>query len=170
MAVSESIRPSKVVRVISIIILIGILGSLATLFKEPLLFASIGPTVIIVVHRPDMRYTRPRVIILGHGVAILAGVGGLLLFGLYGAPSAIIGGFDLQRIGATSFAMAVTGVFGEETSFYHPPAGATALLVALGILSSPVQLLSISIGILLVAFFAALYEHHFSKIKGHHQA
>lgn len=158
-------RPNKIVRVIAIIVLIGLLGILATLFKEPILFASIGPTVIIVVHRPDMRYTRPRVIILGHGVAMLAGVGGLLLFGLYGQPSAITAGFDFQRIGATSFAMAVTGVFGEETSFYHPPAGATALLVALGILSSPVQLLSVGTGIVLVALFAALYEYHFSKVK-----
>lgn len=162
---TESARPNKTVRVIAIIVLIGLLGGLATLFKEPLLFASIGPTVIIVVHRPDIRYTRPQVIILGHGVAILAGVCGLLLFGLYGQPSAIIAGFDLQRIGATCFAMAVTGFFGEETSFYHPPAGATALLVALGILSSPVQLLSIGMGVVLVALFAALYELRFSKIK-----
>lgn len=126
--------------------------------QVPILFASIGPTAIIVVHEPHRKKAFPLALVLGHTVGATAGLVSLLLFGLYGTPSVMTAGFTWQRIAATSLAIAITTSFNEGTRFYHPPAGATTLLISLGLLSSPIQLLSLAIGIGVVTAITVLYR------------
>jgi CBS-domain-containing membrane protein len=138
--------------------MIALPGLLATFLQDPILFASLGPTAIIVVHEPYRKKSFPTALVLGHAVGATAGLVSLLFFGLYSSPSVIVEGFTWQRVGATSMAIAITTFFGEETRFYHPPAGATALLISLGLLSSPIQILSFAIGIGLITAMTVAYR------------
>lgn len=155
------IQPSlNFIQIIAIIFsMVAILGALATLTNQPFLFASVGPTAIIVAYNPLRQDTRFSSIILGHIVGIFSGLGALVLFGLYGLSySAIEEGFTWARVGATSVAMIVTTIFFQKTPFYHPPAAATTLLVSLGILSEPVQVVFVIAGVVIIATIARFYK------------
>jgi CBS-domain-containing membrane protein len=157
----DKYHSSKRLQLIQILIgslMVIIPGSLATLMQLPILFASIGPTAIIVVHEPHRRRAFPVALVLGHAVGTIAGLFALLVFGLYGAPSVITEGFTWQRVGATSVAIAITTSFSEGTRFYHPPAGATTLLISLGLVSTPIQIFSLAIGIGIITAITVVYR------------
>lgn len=159
------LAPKKAIQVGVALALIAIIGELSFIFRAPLLFAAIGPTTIAVVSRPSMKQNRPISIISAHYFGMAVALSLLFLFHLYGAPSALIVGFTQTRVLVAALAIGITAVFEEETPLYHPPAAATTLLVALGIMASPLSLLSIVVGIALTAMGAMLYEYFSPKAR-----
>jgi len=83
------------------------------------------------------RRASPRNTMIGHAVAILAGVLSLALFGLLDKPSLLQEGVTLARVGAATLSTAVTGAVLLLLRSSHPPAGATVLIVSLGLLQRP---------------------------------
>ena len=82
------------------------------------------------------------------------GLAGLYLFGLQDAPSAMANGVDMARVGAVAVAMGLTGSLMVALNVAHPPAGATALIVALGLMPSPAQLPVLMAGVLILLIHA----------------
>lgn len=82
-----------------------------------------------------------------------------MLFGIYSAPSTLQAGFTLSRILVVAIAIGIATIFEEETPLYHPPAAATTLLVALGVMSRPIDLFSIVMGVVLITIACAIYEY-----------
>jgi CBS-domain-containing membrane protein len=155
--------PNKPLRAIIAFVMIGIIGALALAFKMPFLFPSIAPTAISVIHRPSMKQNRPTSIIGGHFIGIIVAVILLMVFGLYHEPSTLQAGFTVNRVLVCALAIGITTTFEENTPFYHPPAGATTLIVALGLMTQPLQLLGIAIGIIMISILAAVYEYFCPK-------
>jgi hypothetical protein len=151
--------PSKPIRALAAFLFLAIVGEIALATKAPLLFASLGPTTLTVVSRPGMKQNRPSSIIGGHlfGAAVATIL--LIIFGIYWMPSVIRVGFSEARIVVAALAVGLTTVFEEETPLYHPPAAATTLLVALGLMSQPLQLLSIVLGVVLITIASSIYEY-----------
>lgn len=92
----------------------------------------------------------PRNTMIGHAVAILAGVLSLVLFGLLDNPSVLQEGMTLARVGAATLSKAVTGAILLLLRASHPPAGATVLIVSLRLLQRPSELLVMAIGVVIL--------------------
>ena len=92
----------------------------------------------------------PRNTIIGHAVGVAAAVLSLAIFGLLDAPSVYVTGVSVARIGAIALAVALTGGVLRVLRSAHPPAGATTIIVASGLLVKPRQILDVLIGVLLL--------------------
>jgi len=139
---------------IASVIVLGGLGTLATAFRQPLLFPSVGPTVMVLAERPRSASAHPRNVVLGHLVGVAAGVGALFAFGLWSHPSVIVEGVGLARVAAAAVSLAATALLLQVLRAPHAPAGATTLIVSLGLLKSVDALLAILAGIAFVTIVA----------------
>jgi CBS domain-containing membrane protein len=115
-----------------------------------LIFPSLGPTAYLFFESPMSRRASPRDTLIGHLVAILAGAFSLVLFGLLDEPSVLQEGVTLARVGAATLSTALTGVVLLLLRASHPPAGATVLIVSLGLLLSPSEMLVLAVGVVIL--------------------
>jgi CBS domain-containing membrane protein len=133
---------------------IAVSGFAAFFTGQPLIFPSLGPTVgptaYLFFESPMSRRASPRNAIIGHLVAILAGALSLALFGLLDNPSVLQEGMTLARVGAATLSTALTGGILLLLRASHPPAGATVLIVSLGLLQRPFELLVVAIGVVIL--------------------
>jgi CBS domain-containing membrane protein len=129
---------------------IGLSGMWAYIVKQPLVFPSLGATAFLIFETPMAEVGTPRNTLIGHTVGVAAGVASLALFGLLDAPSVYVSGVTLGRVGAIALAVALTGGVLRLLRSAHPPAGATTIIVASGLLAKPRQLLDVLIGVLLL--------------------
>lgn len=119
---------------------IGLLAGLAMLTRTPMVFPSLGPTAFLFFFTPTLPTASPRNTIYGHIIGIACGYGALWLMGLHHAPPAMVMGVDLPRIGAAALSLAATGAVMILFKAAHPPAGATTLIISLGIITKPQHL------------------------------
>ena len=129
-------------------------GCAGLLLRQPLLFPSLGPTVMLFFETPRERPAAPRSTLLGHGVALLAGAACLAALGLTDHPSVLQEGLTGRRTVAAALSVALTALVLKLLDAPHPPAGATTLLVSLGLLTSASELLSVAAGVVLVTVLA----------------
>ena len=129
---------------------IGVSGLAAWAFDEPLLFPSLGATAFLFFETPLAEVASPRNTIIGHLVAIVAAIAAIAAFGLIDARSVYQGGVEPARIGAVAFAVALTGGSLRLLRAAHPPAGATTIIVASGLLDKPGQLVAVAVGVVIV--------------------
>ena len=125
-------------------------GLAAYLIKQPLLFPSLGPTAFLFFESPMSAASSPRNTLVGHLAAVLAGVGSLTVFGLLNEPSVLQEGFTLSRVWAASLSLSLTGAVLLILKSSHPPAGATTLIVSLGLLKTPRELAALMAGVVLL--------------------
>jgi CBS-domain-containing membrane protein len=129
---------------------IGLSGTWAYLVKQPLVFPSLGATAFLIFETPMAEVGSPRNTIIGHTVAVAAGAASLAIFGLLNAPSVYVAGSTIDRVFAIALAVALTGGILRVVRAAHPPAGATTIIVASGLLAKPHQMLDVLIGVLLL--------------------
>ena len=125
-------------------------GTVAALTHQPWLFPSLGPAVMLHVEKPEAPESSPRNTLVGHAVALLAGYGLLLVCGLSDNRSVLQEGVSVPRIVAAAGSLAVTATLLLALRASHPPAGATTLIVSLGLLHTPAQLVVAMASVLLV--------------------
>lgn len=135
---------------------IGVMSLLAWVTKEAFIFPSLGPTAFLFFYAPLTPAASPRNALYGHLIGVLAGWGSLALFGLLDAGPAIAEGVNVPRIGAAALSLGLTSGLMVLLNSPHPPAGATTLIISLGILTRPDQLvvLMISVGLLTIQAIA----------------
>lgn len=124
------------------LVVIALVGTIGLVSQLPWLFPSLGPTVMLFFESPRQPASRPLNTLVGHGVGILVGIGCLSMFGLFGHPAATIAGLDSRYLFSGALSVAVTTLILTLIKLPHPPAGASTLIVSLGILSTPPQLFS----------------------------
>jgi len=135
---------------------IGILAGLAMLTRTPFVFPSLGPTAFLFFFTPTAPTASPRNTILGHAIGIACGYAALRLFGLEHALPAMSTGVNLARVGAAALSIAATGALMILCKAAHPPAGATTLIISLGIVTKPFHLVVIEIAVALLTVQAFL--------------
>lgn len=135
---------------------IAILAGVAMVSHTPFVFPSLGPTAILLFYTPLSPTASPRHTIYGHAIGILCGYGSLLLMGLRHAPPATIAGVDSSRILAAALSLASTSAVMILLKAAHPPAGATTLIISLGIVTKPSYLIIIEIAVVLLVAQAIL--------------
>jgi CBS-domain-containing membrane protein len=135
-------------------ITIGLLALLAWVTRTPFVFPSLGPTAFLFFFTPMSPTASPRNTIVGHAIGILCGWGALWLTGLEHAPPAIAVGVGLDRVLAAALSLAGTGAVMVLARAAHPPAGATTLIVSLGIVTRPTHLVVIEAAVALLTLQA----------------
>lgn len=127
-----------------------VISVFAWLIDLPLLFPALGPTAFILFSAPFSRAAAPRSVILGHFIGIGCGWLAWQATGvLSGSPVGIpIGGWPLYCSGAT--ALALTGLLLVRARCPHPPACASALVIALGGVSTWMAVLAMALAVVLV--------------------
>lgn len=136
--------------VVLTLVVLALTGTVGVLTALPWLFPSLGPTVMLFFESPEQPSARPLNTIVGHGVGILAGAACLAAFGLFGQSPAPVGGLTPAYVGAGALSVALTTLVLTLLELPHPPAGASTLIVSLGILTTLPQLLSMMAAVLLI--------------------
>jgi CBS-domain-containing membrane protein len=126
---------------------IAILAGVAMASHTPFVFPSLGPTAFLFFFTPSSPTASPRHAIYGHAIGLACGYGALWLTGLEHSPAAMVVGVDLQRILAAALSLASTGALMILLKSAHPPAGATTLIVSLGVVTAPLHLVVIEVAV-----------------------
>jgi CBS-domain-containing membrane protein len=135
-------------------ITIGLLAVVAMVSRTPFVFPSLGPTAFLFFFTPTLPTASPRHTLYGHAIGIACGYGALLVTGLQHAPPAMVAGVDAHRVLAAALSLAATGALMILLKAAHPPAGATTLIISLGIVTRPLYLLVIEVAVALLVLQA----------------
>jgi CBS-domain-containing membrane protein len=128
----------------------AILAAIAMITRTPFVFPSLGPTAFMFFYAPESATASPRQTIYGHAIGILCGFGSLWVCGLTHALPTIEVGVSPARVLAAALSLASTGAFMILFRAAHPPAGATTLIISLGIISRPFDLVLIEAAVALL--------------------
>ena len=126
---------------------IAVMALAAWATRQPLIFPSLGPTAFLMFYSPRTPAACPRNALLGHAIGIGAGYLALLAFGVRHAPPALARGVTLPWVGAAALSLGLTGGVMAALRIPHPPAGATTLIVSLGILPRPLELVTLLVAV-----------------------
>jgi CBS domain-containing membrane protein len=133
---------------------VGILSVLALLSHTPFVFPSVGPTAFLLYYLPTAPSSSPRNTLYGHAIGIACGYAALCVFGLQDTPSALMEGIHWPRVLTVALSLAATGGLMVLLDVVHAPAGATTMIVSLGIITSPMHLGTIELAVALLALQA----------------
>jgi CBS-domain-containing membrane protein len=128
---------------------IAILAAIAALTKEPFVFPSLGPTAFLLFYAALETQSAPRNVFCGHLIGVLAGYLALVIFGLTTAQANLTD-VTAPRIGAVTLSLCLTLSLMVWLHVAHAPAGATTLIVALGLLRTPGQLTVLMVAVVLM--------------------
>ncbi len=131
-------------------ITIGLLALLALLTGSPFVFPSLGPTAYLFFFSPLAEASSPRNTILGHAIGLICGYGAFALTVASSPPFGMHPGVHGARVLAAALSLSATGALMALFRVSHPPAGATTLIVSLGIISQPKELVIIEVAVILL--------------------
>lgn len=132
------------------VISIGLMAAAAWITGSAFVFPSLGPTAFLFFYTPTMASASPRNTIFGHLIGAAAGYLSLVIFGLTEAAPALATSITLPRVGAAALSLGLTSGLMVWLKVPHPPAGATTLIVSLGILRTPTQLAVLMLAVALL--------------------
>jgi len=119
---------------------IGLMAALAVLTGSPFIFPSLGPTAFLFFYTPSAPSASPHNTLIGHAVGAGAGYLSLVVTGLTMAGPALSVGVTWPRVIAAALSLGLTAGMMVLLRAPHPPAGATTLIISLGLLTRPWQL------------------------------
>jgi CBS-domain-containing membrane protein len=126
-----------------------LISAIALATREPFVFPSLGPTAFLLFYAARNPVASPRNTIIGHLVGIVAGYVALLAMGLQNTP-ARLDDVTWPRAGAAAISLSLTAAAMVLLRAPHPPAGATTLIISLGMLHTLPQLGIVMAGVILL--------------------
>ena len=129
---------------------IALMSMAAVVTGQAFIFPSLGPTAFLLFYTPTLPAACPRNTIFGHAIGVAAGYLALVIFGLTEAAPALATEVTWPRVGAAAVSLGLTSGFMVWFKVPHPAAGATTLIVSLGILKTPAQLTVLMIAVVLM--------------------
>ncbi len=132
------------------VIAIAVMAAAAFATGQPFVFPSLGPTAFLLFYTPLLPAACPRNTLGGHLIGAAAGYLALVTFRLTGAAPALATHVTAARVGAAALSLGLTSGAMVWARVPHPPAGATTLIVSLGILRKPPQLAVLMVAVVLL--------------------
>ena len=129
---------------------IALLSLLALFTGSPFVFPSLGPTAYLFFFSPMSEASCPRNTVLGHAIGLVCGYAAFMLTVLSGQPASVHGGVHSPTVLAAALSLSATGALMVLFKVSHPPAGATTLIVSLGIIAQPKDLIVIEAAVILL--------------------
>jgi hypothetical protein len=140
-------------------------GLVSWVLGQPWLIPSLGPTAYLQAEIPAHPSAKLYHVIIGHAVGLAGGFLAVFLFQAWQDPVLLT---DHQltsaRVFAASLALLLTVLGCLAAKASHPPAGATALLVALGSVHTAAAALSVAIGAILIGLLGEFLR--WLRLKG----
>lgn len=133
---------------------IAIMAFAALVTNQPFVFPSLGPTAFLFFYSPLVPAASPRNTLTGHFIGAAAGWGCLVAFGLQGEGPSTAVGVTWARILAAALSLGITSGLMVLVHAPHPPAGATTLIVSLGVLQEFNQLIVLMLAVVLLTIQA----------------
>jgi hypothetical protein len=130
--------------------LILVVSLIAWLSHKPLIFASLGPTAYELIEQPHRKSARPYNVIVGHLIAVVAGVLAVDATHAWTVPAVSLASVPLLRVWAAAAATALTVLGTLAARATQPAALSTTLLVSLGAMQRWQDGIIIMIAILLM--------------------
>lgn len=117
-----------------VIMSVGLIG---LLIGRPWLFSSLGPTAFQLAEYPEQKSSRLYNVVAGHLSALAMGFAAVAIMHSWNAPK-VMSTHDLTAARVWTAVIAIALTYGLIVALHasHPPAGSTALLVALGAFST----------------------------------
>ncbi|MDQ2681856.1 MAG: HPP family protein [Candidatus Eremiobacteraeota bacterium] len=131
-----------------------LIGLAAELTQRPYIFPSLGPTAIMLFGHPLRKASAPRNVIIGHLIGALSGYFALWMTGLLAVGFS--NQIDERRVMAAAIALALTSAVMILFKSEHAPAGATTLIIALGIMPKLVDLIFLLLAVVMLVVLALL--------------
>jgi CBS domain-containing membrane protein len=119
-----------------------VVAAVAWLTAAPFIVPPLGATIFLCFVAPRAATSSPRHVLLGHFIGISCGWAALTVTGALGRPSAMAGGCQPCHVLAIGLALLGTIYLTQVLHAGHPPAGAMTVLVALGLVQTPLQFLA----------------------------
>lgn len=129
---------------------IAIMSVAALATNQPFVFPSLGPTAFLFFYSPLVPAASPRNTLYGHFIGAAVGFGCLVAFGLQDSAPATAVGVSWDRVFAAGLSLGLTS--GLMVLFHapHPPAGATTLIISLGVLNEFEQVVVLMVAVVLL--------------------
>ncbi|HZZ39998.1 MAG TPA: HPP family protein [Acidobacteriaceae bacterium] len=109
------------------------------LCRQPLIFASLGPTAYELIETPHRRSARPYCIFVGHLIGVGSAFLSLFVTDAWHVPVVSGNGVPIDRVWAVVLAAALTTFATLLLHASQPAAIATAVLIAAGVLQRPID-------------------------------
>jgi CBS domain-containing membrane protein len=129
---------------------IGLLTLLAVITGVPFIFPSLGPTAYQLFFSPRTESSAPRNTLIGHFIGLVCGYAAFRFTGMPGWAAVMSGQFDWRPVAAAALSLSTTAAMMILFNASHPPAGATTLIVSLGIITRPAYLIILEFAVLLL--------------------
>jgi hypothetical protein len=150
-------------------VLFTVLGAVAWLSGQPFVFPSLGPSAFLLAFERQGDRRRLYRVVASH---CIGGVAGLLAYTLLGAgttltatpPPGSAAGLHLVASGVVSIVLTSWGMIATDTN--HAPACATTLIVSLGLLSTPIQVATIVVSVVVLVVAHGAVVTGFERIVG----
>jgi len=126
---------------------IALLALLAVGTGVPFVFPSLGPTAYQLFFLPRSAPSTPRNTLLGHLIGLACGYAAFRMTAIPASQALRSGYFDWRIALASALSLSATAAIMILLNASHPPAGATALIVSLGIITRPQYLAVIEIAV-----------------------
>lgn len=133
---------------------IALLALLALVTGSPFVFPSLGPTAYLFFFTPMAEASSPRNTIFGHAIGLACGYAAFMFTVFSGHPASVHSGVHGPTVLAAALSLSLTGALMVLFKVSHPPAGATTLIVSLGIIALPKDLLVIEAAVILLTLQA----------------
>lgn len=138
---------------------IALMSIAALVTGAPFIFPSLGPTAFLLFYTPTQPASSPRNTLGGHAIGAAAGYLALVIFGLTENAPALVEGVGADRVAAAALSLGLTSGLMVWARVPHPPAGATTLIISLGILREPEDLLVLMLAVALLVVQAYVINH-----------
>jgi CBS-domain-containing membrane protein len=112
---------------------LAVVGVIGVLAGQPWVFPSLGPTLMVLAETPGQPAAHPRNVLAGHVLGVLCGYLALVATGLVHHPTVLQEGLHAPRVVAACLSVGLTALLLQVLRTPHPPAGATTLIVSLGL-------------------------------------
>jgi hypothetical protein len=133
-------------------LLVLVIGLLALAAGQPWLLPSLGPTAYLIAEMPASPMNRFYNVVAGHLLGVVAGILAVWATGAAVAPVTLeTGVLAAPRVWAAALAIVLTLAACLALRASHAPAAATTLLVALGSLRTPGDVLGLALGAAVMA-------------------
>jgi CBS domain-containing membrane protein len=133
---------------------IALLAVLAVATGVPFVFPSLGPTAYQLFFLPRAPASSPRNTLIGHAIGIACGYAAFRIAGMPVSVALAKGDFDWRLVAAAGLSLAATAAIMILLDASHPPAGATTLIVSLGIITKLPYLAAIEAAVLVITLQA----------------
>lgn len=133
---------------------IALLALLAVATGVPFIFPSLGPTAYQLFFLPRAASSTPRNTLIGHFIGLVCGYAAFRMTAIPVSQALANGTFDLRPVLASALSLSATAAIMILLHASHPPAGATTLIVSMGIITKPEYLVVIEIAVFVIVLQA----------------